>query len=87
MRRARQKGKRERETERHSWRVFFLRAQTLRVSHLELVLLVLGALVKWPVVSEPPDVVDLIEALDVVRHSVSLQHVLALWDGAHRVDL
>lgn len=64
-----------------------MRAQTLRVPHLELVLFVLGALVKRPVVSEPPDVVDLVEALDVVRHSVSLQHVLALWDGAHRIDL
>lgn len=40
-----------------------------------------------PVVSEPPDVIELVEAFDVVRHSVSLQHVLALRDGGDGVDL
>lgn len=55
--------------------------------YLELVLLVLGALVKRPVVSEPPDVIKLVEALDVVGHSVPLQHVLALRDGSNGVDL
>lgn len=55
--------------------------------YLELVLLVFGALVKGPVVSEPPDVIELVEAFDVVRHAVSLQHILALGDGGYGVDL
>ncbi len=42
---------------------------------------------KRPVVSEPPDVIELVEAFDVVRHSVSLQHVLTLWDGGYGIDL
>lgn len=42
---------------------------------------------KGPVISEPPDVIELVEAFDVVRHSVSLQHVLALRDGGDSVDL
>lgn len=56
-------------------------------TYLELILLVFGALVKGPVISEPPDVIELVEAFDVVRHSVSLQHVLTLWDGGDCVDL
>lgn len=56
-------------------------------AYLELVLLVFGALVEGPVISEPPDVVELVEALDVVRDPVSLQHVLALWNGRHGVNL
>ena len=59
----------------------------LSPSYLELVLLVFGALVKGPVVSEPPDVIELIEAFDVVRHSISLQHILTFRDGRHGVDL
>lgn len=55
--------------------------------YLELIFLVFGALVKGPVISEPPDVIELVEAFDVVRHSVSLQHVLTLWDGGYSVDL
>lgn len=55
--------------------------------YLELVLLVFGALVEGPVISEPPDVVELVEALDVVGHPVSLQHVLALRNRRHGVDL
>lgn len=66
---------------------FFLSLPFLPPSYLELVLLVFGALVKRPVVSEPPDVIELVEALDVVRHAVPLQHVLALWDGRDGVDL
>lgn len=56
-------------------------------AYLELVLLVFGALVEGPVVSEPPNVIKLVEALDVVGNAVSLQHVLTFWDGSHRVDL
>lgn len=56
-------------------------------AYLELILLVFGALVKGPVVSEPPDVIELVEAFDVVRHSVSLQHILTLWDGGYSIDL
>lgn len=59
----------------------------LPASYLELVLLVFGALVKRPVVSEPPDVIELVEALDVVGHAVPLQHVLTLWDGRDGIDL
>lgn len=59
--------------------VFFL--------YLELILLVFGALVKRPVISEPPDVIELVEAFDVVRHTVSLQHILTLWDGRYSIDL
>lgn len=55
--------------------------------YLELVLLVFGALVEGPIVSEPPDVIELVEALDVVGHAVALQHVLALGDRRHGVDL
>lgn len=55
--------------------------------YLELVLLVFGSLVKGPVISEPPDVIELVEAFDVVRHSISLQHFLTLWDGGYSVDL
>lgn len=40
--------------------------------YLELILLVFGAFVKGPVISEPPDVIELVETFDVVRHSVSL---------------
>lgn len=56
-------------------------------TYLELVLLVFGALVKRPVISEPPDVIELVEAFDVVGHSVSLQHVLTLRDGSDGIDL
>lgn len=55
--------------------------------YLELILLVFGALVKGPVISEPPDVIELVEAFDVVRHSISLQHILTLRDGGYGVDL
>lgn len=55
--------------------------------YLKLVLLVFGALVEGSVVSEFPDVIELVEAFDVVRHAVSLQHVLALRDGSYGVDL
>lgn len=61
--------------------------QLLFVLYLELVLLVFGALVEGPVISEPPDVVELVEALDVVGHPVSLQHVLALRNWRHGVNL
>lgn len=57
------------------------------VLYLELVLLVFGALVEGPVIPEPPDVVELVEALDVVGHPVPLQHVLALWNRRHSVNL
>lgn len=67
--------------------VFRLCLAPFLLSYLELILLVLGAFVKRPVVSEPPDVIELVEAFDVVRHSVSLQHVLTLWDGCYSVDL
>lgn len=56
-------------------------------SHLELVLFVLGAFVKRPVVAKPPDVVDFIEALDVVVDAVALQDVLAVGDGCDGVYL
>lgn len=55
--------------------------------YLELILLVFGSLVKGPVISEPPDVIELVEAFDVVRHSISLQHILTLRDGGNSVDL
>ena len=55
--------------------------------YLELILLVFCAHVKRPVISEPPDVIELVEAFDVVRHSVSLQHVLTLGDGGYGIDL
>lgn len=55
--------------------------------YLELILLVFGAFVKGPVVSEPPDVIELVETFDVVRHAVSLQHILTLRDGGYGVDL
>lgn len=55
--------------------------------YLELILLVFGALVKGPVISEPPDVIELVETFDVVRHSVSLQHILTLRDGGYSIDL
>lgn len=57
------------------------------VLYLKLVLLVFGTLVKGPVVSEPPNVIKLVEAFDVVRHPISLQHILTLWDGSNSVDL
>lgn len=56
-------------------------------THLKLVLFVFGALVKRPVVAKPPDVVDLIEALDVVGNAVPLQDVLAVWDWCDSIDL
>lgn len=65
----------------------FLVISPLSHPYLELILLVFGALVKWPVVSEPPDVIELVEAFDVVRHSVSLEHVLTLRDGGYSIDL
>lgn len=55
--------------------------------YLELILLVFGALVKGSVISESPDVIELVEAFDVVRHSISLQHILTLRDGGYSVDL
>lgn len=57
------------------------------LTHLKLILFVFGALVKWSVVAKPPDVVDLIEALDVVRDTVTLQDVLAVWDWCDSIDL
>lgn len=61
---------------------------TLRpLTHLKLVLFVFGALVKWPVVAKPPDVVDLIEALNVVGDAVTLKDVLAVWDWCDSIDL
>lgn len=56
-------------------------------AHLKFVFFVLGALVKWPVVAKPPDVVDLIEALDVIRDAVTLQDILAVWDWCDSIDL
>lgn len=55
--------------------------------HLELVLLVLGPFVERPVIAELPDVVHFVEALDVVRDTLSLQDLLALRDGGHGIDL
>lgn len=55
--------------------------------YLELVLLVFGALVERPVVAELPDVVHFIEAFDVVGNALPLQHLLALGNGSHSVDL
>lgn len=40
--------------------------------NLELILLVLGPFVERPIIAELPDVVDLVEALDVVGHPVPL---------------
>lgn len=40
-----------------------------------------------PVIPEPPDVVDAVEALDAVRDPVHLQDVYVLWDGCHCIDL
>lgn len=57
------------------------------MAHLELVLFVLGAFVKRPVVAIPPDVVDFIEALDVVVDAIALQDVLAVGDRCDGVDL
>ena len=65
----------------------FWRISSFFSPYLELVLLVFGALVEGPVISEPPDVIELVEAFDVVRHSVSLQHILALGDGGYSIDL
>lgn len=62
-------------------------SSTVFFQYLELILFVFGALVKGPVISEPPDVIELVEAFDVVRHSVSLQHILTLWDGGYSIDL
>lgn len=67
--------------------VFVMKFSFFFLPYLELVLLVFGALVKGPVISEPPDVIELVEAFDVVRHSVSLQHILTLWDGGNSIDL
>lgn len=55
--------------------------------YLKLILLVFGALVKGPVISESPDVIKLVEAFDVVRHSISLKHVLTVGDGGYSIDL
>lgn len=56
-------------------------------AHLKLVLLVFGALVERAVIAETPDVVDFVEALDVVRNAIPLEDVLAIWDWSHCVDL
>lgn len=54
---------------------------------LELVVLVLGSLVEGPVIAEAPHVVDTVEALDAVGHSVHLQNTEVLRYRCHRVDL
>lgn len=56
-------------------------------AHLELVLFVLGALVERPVVAEPPDVINFVEAFNVVGHAVPLQDVLVVRDRTDRIDL
>ena len=63
------------------------RKENSTLPYLELILLVFGASVKGSVVAEFPDVVHPVEALDVVRDALSLQHLLALRDGGHGVDL
>lgn len=40
-----------------------------------------------PVIPEPPDIVDTVEALDTVWDPVHLQDVHILWDGRHCIDL
>lgn len=65
-----------------------MRKEKLAVpAHLKLILLVFGALVERTVIAETPDVVDFVEAFDVVRYAVSLEDVLAVWDWSHCVDL
>lgn len=56
-------------------------------AHLKLILLVFGALVERAVITETPDVVDFVEALDVVRNAVPLEDILAVWDWSNCVDL
>lgn len=57
------------------------------LAHLKFVFFVFGALVKWAVVAKSPDVVNLIEALDVVGDAVALQDVMAVWDWCDSIDL
>lgn len=40
-----------------------------------------------PVVTESPDIIDSVEALDAVRHTVHLQNVNVFWNRSHSVDL
>lgn len=58
-----------------------------RFVHLELILLVLGAFVKRPVVPELPHIVDPVEALDAIWDSVHPQDIHIVWNGRHRIDL
>lgn len=55
--------------------------------NLELVLLVLGSFVERPIIAKLPDMVDLVEALDVVGHPVPLQDILTFRDWTHSIDL
>lgn len=57
------------------------------LTHLKLILFVFGALVKRPVIAKPPNMVDFVEALDVVGHSVSLQDVLVFRDRTNSINL
>lgn len=61
--------------------------QLVASAYLKLVLLVFGALVERAVIAETPDVVDFVEALDVVRNAIPLEDVLAVWDWSYCVDL
>lgn len=70
-----------------SYMSFYLTSLCYSPLYLELILLVFGAFVKGTVISEPPNVIELVEAFDVVRHSVSLQHILTLWDWGYSIDL
>ncbi len=40
-----------------------------------------------PVVTEASDIIDSVEALDAVRHTVHLQHINVFWNWSHGVDL
>ncbi len=57
------------------------------VIHLKFIVLVFGPLVEGPVVTEASDIIDSVEALDAVRHTVHLQHINVFWNWIHCVDL
>lgn len=56
-------------------------------AHLELVVSVFGSFVEWSVVTEAPNVVDAVEALDAIRDSVHLEDADVVRYRGHCVDL
>lgn len=67
--------------------MFLLTNSGRRTAHLELIISVFGSFVEGPVVTEAPNVVDPVEALDAIGDAVHLEDADAVRHWGDCVDL